>query len=309
MAHNILTPQVIARAVLGVLNRNTVLPMLVWRDAVAEFSGKIGDTVTVRLPAKMTARTRTIGATAAITTDDVVEFPVAVQLTEDVYSAVATPDATLTLNIVEFVQQVLRPQLRAVVDRLEDNLATTITGATYPTTTNTQEWDAADPFGSVVNAGRKLNALNVPRSGRVLVCGAQIEADLLQDERVSRVDGGGADAATAIQTATIARPIAGFQVVGSNAIDDGEAYAFHREAFVMANRAPMVPTAGAEGSSQVLDGLAIRSIRDYDSSTLQDRSVLNSYIGSAVVTDPVDPTDANSVRVLRRAVKIVDATS
>lgn len=305
MAHNILTPSVIARAVLAVLRRETVLPNLVWTDASAEFQGKVGDTVTVRLPAKLTARTRTIRATGAITTDDLVEFPVAVQLTQDVYHAVAIPDAVLTLDIVDFVNQVANPQIAAVVEKLEDNVATTITGATYD---ETIEFDNTDPFQTLIDANKYLNVNNVPRAGRRLVVGAAIEAALLSDERFTRVDAAGDDALPALRDARISRKL-GFDIVGSNAIAEDKAYAFHRSAFVMANRAPVVPEGATNGSSQEIDGLALRWIRDYDSATLQDRSVMNSYVGSVVVTDPDDPTDDESARTLLRAVEIEDASS
>jgi hypothetical protein len=304
MAHNFLTPDVIARAVLAVLRRETVLPQLVWTDASAEFQGKIGDTVTVRLTAKLAARTRALRATAAITTDDAVEFPVPVALASDVYSAVAIPDAVLTLDVESFVNQVLAPQLAAVVEALEDNVATTITGATYP---ETIEFDAADPFQTLIDANKVLNDNNVPRAGRRLVVGSALEAAMLSDDRFSRVDAIGDDALPALRDARINRKL-GFDIYGSNAIAEDKGYAFHRTAFVMANRAPVVPSS-VSGSSQVLEGLAVRSIMDYDSATLQDRSVINSYVGSGVTTDPDDPTDVASDRFLYRAVEIEDAVS
>jgi hypothetical protein len=304
MAHTFLTPSVIARAVLAVLRRETVLPQLVWTDASAEFQGRIGDTVTVRLPAKLTARTRALRATGAISTDDAVEFPVAVALASDVYSAVAIPDAVLTLDVQSFVDQVLAPQLAAVVEALEDNVAATITGATYG---DTIEFDGADPFQTLIDANKVLNDNNVPRAGRRLVVGSAIEAAMLADARFSTVEVTGDDALPALRDARISRKL-GFDIYGSNAIPEDEAYAFHRTAFVMANRAPVVPSS-VQGSSQVLEGLAVRSIMDYDSSTLQDRSVINSYVGSGVTEDPDDPTDEDSDRTLVRAVKIEDAVS
>jgi hypothetical protein len=50
VANTFLKPTVIARTALGLLERELVLPSLVWRDAVADFAGAQGDTVTIRVP-------------------------------------------------------------------------------------------------------------------------------------------------------------------------------------------------------------------------------------------------------------------
>jgi hypothetical protein len=81
VANAFLKPQVIARAALGLLMREIVLPALVWRDPEPEFAGKIGDTVTVRLPARATARTRNLrDHSVPITVDDLNETAIAVSL-------------------------------------------------------------------------------------------------------------------------------------------------------------------------------------------------------------------------------------
>jgi len=308
MANAFLTPSVIARAILAVLRRETVLPNLVFRDAEAEFRGKIGDTVTVRLGAFVAARTRTFGVTSSISTDEAIEFAVPVQLVTDVYSAIPVTDAELTMSVESLVRQVIAPQLAGVVEKLEDSLATTITGATYPAGGDLT-WDESDPFQNLVDLNKALNDNDVPRAGRRLVVGSAIEANLLIDDRITSANVAGPDALPALRDAMIARRL-GFDIFGSNALAEDESYAFHRTAFILASRAPQVPASVQVGSSQTLETLAVRLIQDYDSDTLQDRSVINSYIGTAVVEEPDDPTDESEADfTLKRAVKASIASS
>ena len=56
MANTILTPDIIAREALMVLRKNAVMANLVHRDYSDEFVGAVGDTITVRKPAKFTAK-------------------------------------------------------------------------------------------------------------------------------------------------------------------------------------------------------------------------------------------------------------
>lgn len=300
MANAFLTPSVIARAIIAVLRREVVLPNLVFRDAEAEFAGKIGDTVTVRMGAFVAAKTRTLGVTTPVVLGDAVEFGVDVTLATDVYSAIAVTDAELTLDVEDFVRQVVAPQLAGVIEVLEDNVATTLTGAPYE---DESEWDTSDPFGNLIVLNKRLNQNNVPRAGRRLVVGSEIEANLLSDDRITSAQVAGPDALPALRDAQIARRL-GFDIYGSNAVGDEDAYAFHRTAVAMANRAPQVPASIENGSSQELETLAVRVITDYDSSSLTDRSVLNSYVGSSIVQEPDDPTDPNEADfTLKRAVK------
>ena len=56
MANSFLKPEVIAATSLGLLQREVVLPRLVWNDAVSDFAGAKNDTVSIRVPARLEAR-------------------------------------------------------------------------------------------------------------------------------------------------------------------------------------------------------------------------------------------------------------
>jgi hypothetical protein len=289
MANTFIKPTVVNRTAIGLLLREVVLPHIVWTNGVGDFAGAYNDTITIRIPARAVARKRTlrgVGNDRIITLDTLTEDSIAVQLTDDVYSAVPVTDEELTLDITDFGVQILAPQVRAVVEQLENDIAAMIQGADYETTI-TSGAGAGDTWIAYVAARKALNMANVPMAGRTLVGGAGWEAALLTDPQFSRFDYTGDSGASALRDARIGR-IGGTDFVTSNALREGEAYLFHKSAFIFANRAPVVPAGVPFGNSQSSESLALRWIRDYDAMSLTDRSVINSFAGYKAVEDPGD---------------------
>lgn len=296
MANTFLKPTVINRMALKLLQREVVLPRLVWNFADAEFRGAYGDTVTLRLPAVLAAREYGFrnNRSSEIVIDDLTETSVPVVLDTDLYSAVALTDEQLTLDIVDFSEQVLNPQVSAIARGLEDLIVETMQSATYGTSLNIA--DSADGmWGTLLDARKALNDANVPREGRVVVVGSEIEREILSDDKFNRVDSVGDGAVSAVREATINR-LAGFTIVGSNAIDAETAIAFHPTAFAFVNVAPVVPDGANFGSRMAESGLAMRWLRDYDAKHLQDRSVVSSFAGCSSVEDD-GTTNVRAVRI------------
>lgn len=306
MANTFIKAEKIAAAALGLLEREIVLPALVWTNAGGSFKGAAGDTISIRVPARAVARSRTLrGArpTASegqgiITMDELVETKIDVTLDEDIYHAVPITDEELTLDISDFGSQILAPQVRAIAEGLENKLAAEMVGAPW-TAANTVDIpfakladgvafsdDTHDAFRGMVEARRLLNVANVPQNDRIVVVGSGMEAAFLNDPHLNRYDGSGdSGSGSALRDATLGR-IAGFnQVVVSNALPPNIGFAFHRTAFVLSLQAPVVPSGATSGSSTAYQGLAMRVIRDYDLRNLQDRQVVDVYAGSNVVAD------------------------
>lgn len=301
MASTFLKVGKIARMSLGLLLRELVIAKTVWADAVGgdEFIGALNDTVTIRVPAiGQPARTRTLRAGTPITNDDLVEYGIGVQLTTDVYKGVPVSDEQLTLDITDFGEQVLRPQVQAVAEKVEDLIAAAIEGATYvsPITIATD-----DPYLAFVDARSALNDAKVPRASRFLLAGSNVEAWLLKSDRLKPLDNPIGESAFA--DAALGR-IAGFTVVGTSAIDPNSAYAYHRSAFILATRAPKVPDGVSMGQGISGEGLAMRWIKDYDYANTTDRSLVNTWVGTKVVEDSEDPTDPTPTTALVRAVQL-----
>jgi hypothetical protein len=287
MANTFIKPTRIASAALGLLEREIVLPGLVWRDAGGDFAGAGGDTISIRVPARTQARTRALRGSrpsasegdGIISMDALTETKVDVTLDTAVYSAVPVTDEELTLDITDFGAQILEPQVRAVAEGIENAVAAEMTGTTYATNLT---FDSTDPYKTLIDAYVALNKSNIPRTDRVVVCGPDVEALILKSDHLSRVDGSGSDAA--LRRAEMGR-IANFPIYVTNALPSNWAVAFHKTAFVLGMRAPAIPTGASFGSSQSSFGLAMRWLRDYDFRNVQDRSLVDTYIGTSSVSD------------------------
>lgn len=327
MANTFLKPSKIANTAIGLLYRELVVARTVWTDAInpGEFSGALNDTVNMRIPARRTARKRTLRAGTAITNDTSTEFSIPVQLTTDVYNGAPITDEELTLDIVDFATQVLNPQIRAVAEGLEDEIIEEIEGAAYtagmtlnPNWTEFKVGGRTDWYLVAARAAKLLDQKKVPASERTLLVGADVKEQIITDDRFVRADSiGSADAVSALRERTIGR-IAEFNVVSSVDIDADAAFGYHRTAFVLATRAPVVPrgavsavvrTMGqAGGAMGYWDGVSVRWLSDYDYTNTTDRSLVNAWAGTATVLDPDTPSNPASTKSLMRAVKIFDGS-
>ena len=288
MANTFLKAERIAAAALGLLEREIVLPALVWRDAGGSFRGAAGDTISIRVPARTVARTRPLRETrpaasegdGIITMDTLTETKVDVTLDEAIYSAIPITDEELTLDITSFGQQILAPQVRAVAEGLENKLAAQMLSASYA---HTLTLDTTDPYNTLVDARVLMNIDNIPMSGRTAVVGANLEGVFLKSEHLSMADKAGDN--TALRDAAIGR-VAGFgPVYVSNALPPDVGFIFHRTAFVLSMQAPIVPDGASYGTSQTYQGMAMRWIRDYDFRSVQDRSLVDVYAGTNIIAD------------------------
>jgi hypothetical protein len=300
VANTILKAERIAAAALGLLQREIILPELVWRDAGGDFAGAGGDTISIRVPARTTARTRSLrGARPAasegvgiITMDELTETKVDVTLDEAVYNAVPCTDEELTLDIVDFAKQILAPQVRAVAEGLENKLAAEMTGAAYATTLTL---DTTDPYNTLVDARVALNKSEVPMAERTCVVGANLEGVFLKSKHISEADKSGSD--TALRDAVIGR-IAGFgDIIVSNALPPNVGFCFHKTAYVLSLRAPVKPDGANFGISQKFGTLALRWLRDYDFRNVQDRSMVDVYAGTNIIADGPDSNEVQTVTI------------
>lgn len=307
MANAFIKAERIVNTMLGVLERELVLPRLVWRDAGGDFAGAKNDTITIRLPAYTIARTRTLRAGTPITVDELDETSVDVTLDTDIYKAIGVSLEELTLDVENFERQVAVPATNAVARKVEDVLAVEMSGATYEVELPITE---ADPYLDLVDARIALNDASVPMGGRFLAVGSAVEAAILKSDRLSKFDQSGSD--SALREATIGR-IAGFTAVSVPGLDPDVAIAAHQTAFVLSLKAPTVPQGAVTGASRSANGVAMTAIQDYDFINTKDRFAAHVFAGTGVVEDKgtidangkFQPTeDGDDPAILVRAVKL-----
>lgn len=312
MAVAVIKAEKVVNGALGLLSRKTVLPELVWRDPGGSFVGAKNDTISLTVPAYTNARTRTLRTGGAIVVDDLAESQVDVKLTTHVYKAVGITDEQMTLDIVNFGQQVLQPATDAVARGIEDAVVAQMVAAPYAVT---GELDADDPWRSIVHARTALNKANVPPSDRVLAVGADCEEALLLSDRFIRADSAGqARAENALGGATLGT-IAGMQVVSVPGLDPDHAVLFHKTAFVLSMVAPVVPAGAPWGTVASYSGYTLRALRDYEPQATdgpRDRLLTDVFVGTNYVPDrgTIDgegkfQPDAQQSAKFIRAVKLV----
>lgn len=308
MAHNFLKPEIIMSTALGLAERQVVLPSLVWRDAEANFNGRVGprgDKVTIPMPG-VTSEARELSwrdGTREIVTDDILEREVEIQLDTYLYKAFQFLREEQTLDIADFGAQVLAPMVNAVTEGAEDRIAEHIKSADY-----VEEIEVANKergfFEALVDAGKFLNARRVPRQGRVAILGTEMEARALKDPTLVDVDRSGSD--SALRDATIGR-IAGVEMYASDVIEPDALYYFHPTAFPTIFRAPTPARSVSHSASQAADGISLTYWESLDSTNDSDRAFLGTFFGINTLLDPVDSKDPSGAQELARAIKVVPA--
>jgi hypothetical protein len=294
VANEFLKAQRIVDAANLLLQREIVLPRLVTRFGATDFTGQLDDTLTRRVDARRVAKQRTMRSDTALQAEDLAQTKVDITLDTHVYDLLNIRDEELTLDIRDFAREVLAPQIRGVVEGLENVLAAAIEGATFVA----DAVSGPNPYDVAVDASIALNKQNVPRAGRVLLLGANLEGAFLKDDKLSKVNESGTS--DALRDATITR-VAGFTVVGSNAVDPDFGAAFHSSAFAMAAVSPVVPAGASHGAQSNSEGLALRYIRDYNptnSTGPVDRSLVDSFVGASSVDEAAGEGSANYRGVL-----------
>lgn len=311
MAVTTIRSEVVLGQMLGVLERDTVLAQFVWRDVPdTAFKGAKNDTVSLKLPAYTSARTRTLRSGTQIVIDDLEETKVDVVLDTHVYKAIAISDEELTLDVTDFGSQVTAPAMSAVVRKIDDSIAAEMAAATPEVTVTL---DDADPYPGIIEARIALNNHNVPMNQRFLALGSNVELALLTSDRLSKVDTSGSS--DALREAIIGR-IGGFTAISVPGLDPDIAIAAHRTAFPMATVTPVVPAGASWGETRSWRGFALRVLRDYlpdASDGPQDRLLTDAFMGVGVTEDRgtidddgrfVPTEDGEDEAILVRAVKL-----
>lgn len=159
MANTFLTPQIIAREALMVLENNLVLAGLVHRDYSNEFA-KVGDTITIRKPATFTAQE----FSENISIQDATETSVSVTLDKHLDVSFAVTAKELTLSIQQFSEQLIQPAMRAIAQKVDEYIAGLYVDVPYIV-----DVSGTPAVSDLANIGKIMNQNKVPLDNRRLV--------------------------------------------------------------------------------------------------------------------------------------------
>ena len=161
MNNTFLTPEVVAKEALMVLTGNLVMADLVHRDYSEEFVS-VGDTVSIRKPAKFVAKNFTGTAEA----QDITEGSVSVKLDRFRDVTVAVTSKQMSLDIADFSAQVVEPAMQAIAQAIdEDILAVACSKAGFTQAGTAEAKDLSD----IAALAKHLDIQKAPVAGRSLV--------------------------------------------------------------------------------------------------------------------------------------------
>lgn len=161
MSNTLLTPSIIAKEALMVLESNLTMVPLVHTDYSNEFA-QVGDTITIRKPATFIAKNFT-GTTSV---QDITEGSATVKLDRfrDVTANVTSKQ--MTLDIKDFSMQVIEPAMRSLAQAVDTDLLTVgVASAANTVTATSSPTNLAD----IASLGKALDKQKVPVTERRLI--------------------------------------------------------------------------------------------------------------------------------------------
>ena len=291
MAHTLFSPEQAARATLTDLRYLSVLPRTVRLDFANEFVAGRGQTVNVLAPITVgEARVYTKAqrdAREAIVFDDLDQTWFPVTLEDQIYKAVRLPDDFATFTLTNANQQVFIPMAKSVVDGLAKPLVDEMSAITndtenpIPDVVIDPDTGSSNVLRAIIAANQVLNQRKLPREGRTLAVGTEIEAALLSLPQLQKVNES-ADGGDMLRRAVIGN-LFGFTIVVAPELPSDYAVAYHRDAFAFVTRPSRQPDGAAWSGVAAQDGFALRIIQHYNPNQLEDQVVLDTFYGATTL--------------------------
>ncbi|WP_047219951.1 P22 phage major capsid protein family protein [Delftia lacustris] len=284
MAITLFSPEQAARATLSSLRYLTNLPRTVRQDFSNEFVAGRGQTVNVLGP--ISAGTAKVYTKANRTARDAIQFNDITQgwfpvtLEDQVYNAVRLPDDFATFTLEDMTRQVLRPQAESVVDALAAPLISEMTAIVTDASIPAVAADGSNIRQVLIKARQVLNERKIPAADRWFAVGSDIEAAILSDTLLQKVNESGSS--EVLRNATIGR-LFGFTIVADPTLPSDFGIAYHRDAFAHVTRPSRQPDGAAFSASVAQDGYALRWIQHYNPLQLEDQSVVDTFFGATTL--------------------------
>lgn len=287
MAHTLYTPEQAAQATLTDLRYLSILPRTVRLDFSNEFVAGRGQTVNVLAPASVgDARVYTKAqrdAREAIQFDELEQTWFPVTLEDQIYKAIRVPDDFNTFTLKDANAQVYIPMAKSVVDGLAAPLVTQMSAITNDTDTPIEDVaaDGSNILKVLIQANQVLNQRKIPREGRTLAVGTEVEAAILGLPQLQKVNESG-DSGDLLRNASIGR-LFGFNIIVAPELPSNFAVAYHKDAFAFITRPSRQPEGAAWSAVASQDGFALRLLRHYNPLQLEDQVVMDTFYGAATL--------------------------
>ena len=292
-----------AATALGLLRRSSRgIALFTTRYGVADFKGAEGDVINVKRPPVLRARDKGWRNDNAIVFDRLAQTKIQIKLDRHPYSAVELSPEEETLDEIDYVRDVQKPQVDALADYFEDlwpaalRTADFVAEVTY--NPNAGEATAAaakqsDPRKVASRARKLFQDAHVPLTGRYWLVGSAVAESIRDYGKLLDVDTAGVP--EALREGVVTR-LSGFTVVEMDSLNENESFFTHESAIAIAAVAPAVPNGVTKGGGVAAgNGLALTQLWDYDSDHLKDRSIVHAFAGATVVLDPEVDADGQII--------------
>jgi hypothetical protein len=198
MANTFITPSIVGREALMILENNLVAAELFHRGHTDEFTGaKVGDTISVKAPASFTAQE----FTSTTTTQNATQTSVSLQLEKHYDVTFGVTAKELTLSLEAFNADLLTPAVVALAQGIDAYVLGKVNQV--PNFVGTAG-DPPDALADIVAVEKKLNDLKVPMQGRFAIVDTQAKADMLSVAAVIQAEQRG-DGGQALRDASMGR--------------------------------------------------------------------------------------------------------
>ena len=202
-----LTPDVIAREALLILEHNIVSPQLMTTSATADFTGaKVGDTIRVRRPAffGVDEFSRTSGApNTEVIIQDAFENSVNLVIEKHFDVSFEVSSKELALAVDDFNERLLQPAMSALSQKIDSYALTKIAnlGGLY----DGNSFAAPNSLATVAGIVEKMNKQNIPMTNRKLVVSPAMQTALYSIDAFTRADFRGGGFTSPVQEATLGK--------------------------------------------------------------------------------------------------------
>ena len=269
MPNKFLTPEIIAREALMVLRNNAVMANLVHRDYSGEFVAGVGDTITIRKPAKFAAKE----FAGEIEIQNAEEGGVPVKMDKHLDVSFSVTSAQLTMDIEDFSRQLLVPAMQAFQDKIDSYLL----GLQSEVTNRVPH--TASARDDIVDARKFLTKAAAPLTERRYVYDSDTESELLKTDLFTNADKVG-DEGTALREASLGRKFGMDFYVDQNAdAVNMSGMAFHKNAFALVTRPLALPNGAAKAAIVDYDGFGLRVVQGYDINKKTDTISIDMLCG------------------------------
>jgi hypothetical protein len=186
MSNNIITPTIVAKEALMILENNLVMPKLMYRGYEDEFTNgkngyKTGASVSIRRPADFTVRR---GAVAQV--QDVVEGNIPVTVDQQVGCDFKFTSTELTLSIGELSERVIKPQLVQIANDIDRDCLSLYSSVPNWVGTPGQ---TINSFSDFYVGQERLNEFAVPVSDRSTVLSPSDQGGMLGSQTALYIQG------------------------------------------------------------------------------------------------------------------------